>query len=399
MKILQLANKLPYPAKDGGSIATLSMARTFAALGHEATVMAMNTSKHFFPLEDLPGELTSRINFHAVDIDTTIIPAKALRNFLFSDQPYNATRFFTEEFERKLAGLLQDDVYDVIQLEGLYLAPYVPVIRANSRALVSMRAHNVEHEIWQRTARQCRGIKKYYIRNLARRIKRMEVSYLNAYDVLVPITPRDAKIFSQLGCKIPVHVTPTGISSDMLVADRSRIEFPSLFHIGALDWTPNQEGLSWFLDKVWPGLHKNNPGLKFYIAGRNAPEKFRMINKENVVFLGEVDDAYEFMNSKAIMVVPLLSGSGMRIKIIEGMALGKTIVSTTLGAEGIQCEHGKNIVIADTPENIGEEIQSLLNNFDKFDSIGKQAMEFVSQTFDNKNITADLLAFYKKHLT
>ncbi len=397
MKILQLANKFPYPAKDGGSIATLSMSKTFAALGNETSILAMNTSKHYFPLEDLPQSLSSSIQFQATPVNTSINPVKLTCNFFFSRQPYNASRFVSDAFEDQLRSLLQAQVFDVIQLEGLYLAPYVPVIRANSRAVIAMRAHNVEHEIWQRTAMQCKGLKKIYLQNLARRIKGMESSYLNAYDVLLPITRRDADIFVDMGCKLPVHVTPTGIGTDTLIPDREEIEFPSIFHIGALDWAPNQEGLFWFLDRIWPQLHKANPETKFYIAGRNAPEKIRKINQANVVFLGEVDDAYQFMNSKAIMVVPLLSGSGMRIKIIEGMALGKTIVSTTLGAEGIRCEHGQNIIIADSPENITEEIQDLLNNFDKFDAIGRQAQQFVRSAYDNTVITSDLLEFYKKH--
>ena len=293
---------------------------------------------------------------------------------------------------------MQEHTYDIIQLEGLYLAPYIPMIRANSRATIAMRAHNVEHEIWQRTALQCKGLRKIYLFNLAKRIQKMELAYLNAYDVIVPITKRDADTFVGMGCKLPVHVAPTGISKETFQADRNEIEFPSLFHIGALDWAPNQEGLFWFLDNVWPELQSENAELKFYIAGRNAPEKIRKINKKNVVFLGEVDDAYQFMNSKAIMVVPLLSGSGMRIKIIEGIALGKTIVSTTLGAEGINYDHDQNIIIADTPESISKEIQDLLNNFDKFDKIGKQAREFVLNAYDNTNITSDLLEFYKMHL-
>lgn len=398
MRILQIANKFPYPAKDGGSIATLSISKTFANLGIETCILAMNTSKHFFPIEDLPVELTSNIDFQAVPVNTSISPGKLISNYLFSRQPYNAVRFITEAFENKLKSLLEAQVFDVIQLEGLYLAPYMPLIRSHSRALLAMRAHNVEHEIWQRTALQCRGLKRIYLNNLAARIRQMELSYLNAYDVMIPITRRDADIFTEMGCKLPIHVTPTGISTDSLVPDRDEIEFPSLFHIGALDWAPNQEGLFWFLDEIWPAIHKANPELNFYIAGRNAPEKISKIKMDNVVFLGEVDDAYKFMNSKAIMVVPLLSGSGMRIKIIEGMALGKTIVSTTLGAEGIQFNHGKNIIIADSPENIIKETQDLLNNFDKFDAIGKQAQEFVRKAYDNTAITSDLLEFYKKHL-
>ena len=173
-------------------------------------------------------------------------------------------------------------------------------------------------------------------------------------------------------------------------------EFPSVFHIGALDWSPNQEGLDWFIKRIWPRLNKKYPKLKFYIAGRNAPGYIRNINKPNVVFLGEVDDAYQFMAGKSIMIVPLLSGSGMRIKIIEGMALSKSIVSTSIGAEGIGVTHDQNIIIADDPEYFAEGIERLLNNFDKFEALGSDARAFVDENYDNLSISKSLLGFYKE---
>lgn len=398
MRILQISNKMPYPAKDGGSIATFSMARAFAGLGHDVTILAMNTSKHYFDPKDIPHEIRQKIRFITVDINTAICAFAALKNLLASDLPYNAQRFITDEFSGRLQRLLKEESFDVIQLEGLYVAPYINEIRAAGKTLVAMRAHNVEHEIWNRTLKQSRFLKKKYIKILADRIKRMEEKYLNSYDVLIPITDRDAGKFREMGCQIPIFTAPTGIFTCELCSGRSDIEFPSVFHIGALDWSPNQEGLFWFLDKVWSKLHKAHPDLRFYIAGRNAPPRISSLSLPGVVFLGEVDDAYEFMRSKAIMVVPLLSGSGMRIKIIEGMALGKTIVSTTIGSEGIATTHGENLLIANDPENFVREIDDLLQNFDKFDRIGRNAVEYVNKNYDNLVITRSLLEFYKKYL-
>jgi glycosyltransferase involved in cell wall biosynthesis len=226
----------------------------------------------------------------------------------------------------------------------------------------------------------------------------MEISYLNTYDMLVPITGRDADIFRELGCRVPIHVAPTGVFTGDYTPDREKVDFPSVFHIGALDWAPNQEGLYWFIENIWRAISSKYPDLKFYIAGRNAPEKIKNIKERNVEFLGEVEDAHEFMNSKAVMVVPLLSGSGMRIKIIEGMALGKAIVSTSIGAEGIHCEHGNDLLIADQPDDFISELESLLNNFDKFESLSKKASQFVGENYDNLVITSSLLDFYHKHL-
>jgi polysaccharide biosynthesis protein PslH len=398
MEILMLANKMPYPPKDGGSIATLSMAKSFAALGHKVTMLAMNTSKHYCRLEDIPGEITSSIEFHSVDVNTDISFGAALHNFLFRSIPYNAARFITGDFDSRLAGLLKSRKFDVIQMEGLYLGPYIRTIRKHSRALVSMRAHNIEHEIWQRTAALSSGVKKFYLANLAKRIYRFETSMLNNYDVLVPITGRDAEGFLKLGCKIPVHVAPTGINSQDYKPDFVNFEFPSLFHLGALDWPPNQEGLKWFFAKVWPYIIKEFPGLEFYLAGRNAPAYFSKMSEPNVKFLGEVDDAHDFVRSKAVMIVPILSGSGLRIKIIEGMALGKAIITTSIGKEGIESTHMKNMMIADDPIGFTQAVKHLLSGKEKVIEMGRQALDFVNQYYDNIKITESLADFYRKHL-
>ncbi|MDT8392584.1 MAG: glycosyltransferase family 4 protein [Bacteroidales bacterium] len=396
MKILQIANKVPYPPKDGGSIATFAMTRGFRALGHEVVVLAMSTTKHPVKQEDIPEEIQNDIRFILVDVDTRLSPIRAIKNLLFSSMPYNAERFITREFSRQLEALLRNEHFDVIQLEGLYLAPYVPLIREHSKAVVSMRAHNIEHEIWQRTVKQRSGFARLYTSLIARRVRKMELKCMNTFDAIVPITSRDDKILKSLGCHLPSHVSPTGIDMEGFLKYNGKPAFPSLFHIGALDWSPNQEGIDWFLKKCWPGLHASHPGLQFYIAGRNAPDHIKNIKAPNVIFKGEVDNAYVFMEDKAIMIVPLLSGSGMRIKIIEGMALGKSIVSTSIGAEGISVTSGTDIIIADDHEKFTEGIESLLNNFDKFEAIGRNARKFVEKNYDNLSITKALTGFYNE---
>jgi polysaccharide biosynthesis protein PslH len=396
MKILQLANKFPYPAKDGGSIATMALSKTFAELGHEVTVLAMNTSKHYADASRLESLRDSGIIFIAVPVNTDISKKALIRNFLSSSLPYNAERFISKEFDLKLQELLSQETFDIIQLEGLYLAPYLKTIRKFSRAKVAMRAHNIEHEIWTRACRQEKGLRKIYLHNLSSRIKNLEIKYLNDYDAMIPITARDGEVLKNLGCRLPMHVVPTGVNIKDFGTSYKRMEFPSVFHIGALDWIPNQEGVIWFLEKVWPLVQKQFPKVKFYLAGRNAPESFKNLPYKKVVFLGEVDDAYKLMRSKAVMIVPVLSGSGMRIKIIEGMATGKAIVTTTIGTEGIATRHGENILIEDEPEHFAYEVCKLLFQRDYYDRIGENARKFVAREYDNKSITSSLIGFYKK---
>jgi glycosyltransferase involved in cell wall biosynthesis len=398
MRILQIANKFPYPAKDGGSIATLSLSRSFASLGHEVTVLAINTSKHYTDPGSVPAELSSAIRFISVPVNTDIRIFSLVRNYLFSSRPYNAERFISGEFGSTLKNLLTTEKFDIIQLEGLYLAPYLDTIRSYSTAKVVMRAHNIEHEIWHRTAKQAKGLKKRYIRHLAGRIRQMEMQFLNRYDAVLPITSRDENLLRQLGCTLPSHVVPMGINAGELFPDNSKIEFPSVFHIGALDWIPNQEGLIWFFENVWRKILEKYPDLKFYLAGRNAPQHFRTLPYPNVVFIGEVDDAYDFIRSKAVMIVPVMSGSGMRIKIIEGMALEKAIVTTSVGTEGIATTHGADILVSDDPHGFAREVCSLIEDRNYCLKIGKNARNFVANHYDNITITNSLVEFYKKLL-
>ena len=398
MRILQLMNKVPWPPKDGGAIACLNMTKGFSMLGHEVTVLSMNTSKHHIRIKDMPDDVRSKADFRLVEVPASINWLEATFNLLFSKLPYNAQRFISDEFSNELAKLLTEKTFDVIQLEGLYLCPYIPVIREYSKALIAYRAHNIEYEIWERTATLSEGFRSKYLRNLSKRIKRFEVSYLNTYDLLVPITDRDGIILDKLGNTKPRHTSQTGIDFASLVPTARKLEFPSLFHIGALDWAPNQEGLIWFFNHCWPKIHQENPDLKFYLAGRNAPEWFeRIIKLEGVEYLGEINDAYDFINSKAVMVVPLFSGSGMRIKIIEGMALGKPIVTTDIGTEGIPTESGKNILIANDADRFTEAINQLINDRSLSDRIGTNAIGFIQEKYDNLSQAEALVEFYKQH--
>ena len=395
MRILIIANKVPYPPKDGGSIATLTLARHFSYLGHQVDLLAMNTNKHYFPIDELPKNLSSQIRFIGVDTPAPISPVAALKNLLFSDKAYIAERFYTEGFRLKLEHLLKESNYDIIQLEGSYLGQYMPSIRSGNTAKVAMRAHNLEFEIWQRTAKNAGLLKRFYFSNLAKRIKKLEVQQLNEFDAIIPITERDARSLKQLGCKKPMHVTPTGMDINSLTIETSKMEFPSVFHIGALDWPPNQEGLLWFFQKVWPLVLQKQPNLKFYLAGRNAPDKMKNLRVKNLIFVGEVDSAVDFMNSKAIGIVPLLSGSGMRIKIVEGMALGKPMVTTSIGAEGNPAKDGKEVMIADYPSEFAQKILQLINDRTLFDDMSRNAIDFVNATFNNEVIAQSLIHFYK----
>ena len=399
MKLLQLSNKIPFPPIDGGAIATLNLAKGFAKLGHSTTILAMNTSKHFYDLKKLPESIKNLVEIIGIYVEAPITKTGAIKNLIFSKLPYSAERFIDKNYEKKLIELLLNRNFDIIQLEGLYMVLYIPLIRKHSNAIIALRAHNIEHQIWERVAENEKNIfRKKYLLFLSKRIKNLKRSYLNQYDALIPITEQDAKFFEQFGNNKPVFVSQTGFDTSEIKIEETNAEFPSFFHIGALDWAPNQEGLLWFFKNVWNKVLQNNKNLKFYIAGRNAPDwLLKTISlQKNIIYLGEVADAFEFMRSKSVMIVPLLSGSGMRIKIIEGMALGKTIISTNIGTEGINSSHRENIFLANSPEEFVETIIELSKDEVLCKKIGENASDFIQNHYDNINQSTKLIEFYKQ---
>ena len=327
MNILQITNKVPYPVKDGGAIACINLTRGFSFLGHKVTLVAMNTVKHHITLREIPESIRELADFRLVDVPARISPFSALLNLLFSRKPYNAVRFISGTFERELKKILQANEFEIIQLEGLYVCPYIPLIRKYSKAKVVYRAHNIEHEIWSRTAVMAEGFEKWYMKILSNRIKQFELELLNKYDLLVPITERDGALLDNLGNIKPRHVSQTGIDSSVLVPNSKNLVHPTLFHIGSLEWAPNQEGLIWFLEKCWPAIHEKYPDLQFFIAGRNAPDWFqKKMNLPNVVFLGEIQDAYELLTQNRSWLFRCIRAAGCVSKLLRAWHLANQLL-------------------------------------------------------------------------
>lgn len=399
MKILQLCKKFPYPLKDGESIAVNSMSKSLHQLGCEVTLLSMNTTKHYFDISQLPKNFNHYTAIHTVLVDNRIKNLDAFLN-LFSKKSYHIIRFESPAFSNKLIKLLQTQEFDLVQLESPYLAPYIPIIRQYSTAKIAMRAHNVEHEIWQRVAKNTSFfVKKWYLQHLTKKLQCYEIEQLKNYDLLVPITQRDLDIFQFLGYKNAAVVAPVGVNGMDYKANFSSFNKGlSLGFIGSLDWMPNQEGLRWFLEEVWHKLHAQFPQLTFHIAGRNAPTWIQQLNLPNIIFHGEVPDAAAFINQHSVMVTPLLSGGGMRVKILEGMALGRVIITTSMGLEGIDAQHGKEVLIADTAESFLEAIALCWNDTTFAQQISEQARNFVLQHYDNRTIALHLLQAYTQLL-
>lgn len=394
MKVLQLCIKPPFPTVDGGTMAMNSITQGLLREGCEVKVLAMESDKHPADRAKMGEEYLRQTGFESQYVDLSVKPLAAAVSMLCGES-YHVKRFRSEAFAARLRAILEQETFDVVHLESLFMTPYVPLIRSLSDAKVVLRSHNVEHVIWQRVAASTpRGFKRWYLKHLALALRAYELEHVNDYDGVVCITKGDADYFCQHGCRRPLTSIPFGVEPDD--AANVDVEPASLFHIGAMDWMPNRESIEWLLDEVWPVVHREVPQAHLYLAGRKMPQKWMDTPMDGVTVVGEVPDAGYFIAGKQINVVPLLSGSGIRVKIIEAMAAGKAVVTTTVGAQGIDYTEGENLLVADTPAQFAAQIKRLVDDQEYCHSVGEAAARLVAEHYDVKRLTAQLLQFYDK---
>lgn len=396
MNILLICTKVPFPPKDGGSLAIEACARGMAARGHKVFILAANTHKH--RIEMTATEPHTNIHVESVPVNTDLNFFSALYNLVFSNQPYHVSRFYSTLFCKSLKNVLSGNAFDIVQLEGPHMGIYIPCIRQFFSKTLILRAHNVETALWSEILlHEKNRFKKVYLKIMVSRLAKFEKLVVSRVNAIMPISPADEAHFKTLAGNKPVEVISYGLNLERFITGKVQAESQSVFYLGALDWIPNQKGLLWFLDKVWPLVSKTNPSVQLHIGGRNAPEwLIEKIVRSKACFHGEVEDSGLFMQQYGIMIVPLFEGSGIRIKILEGMAWQKAIVSTPKGIEGMDVLHNREIVVASADQEFASGIIQLLSNEAYRKLLGLHSRKFVEKEFNNFVLSERIETFYKR---
>ena len=363
--------------------------------GHHVKILAVNSEKFNVKESDIPEDYKKKTGIELIDVDLSVKPMNAFLN-LFTKKSYHVERFISDDFKARLIEVLDKEQFDIVQLEMLYMAPYVDVIRAHSKAMIVLRAHNVEHKIWERIAKETQSpLKRWYINHLAKTLKEYELNALETVDGIAAITRKDAAFFRKYSSK-PVIDIPFGVYPEEFTPKYEIEGKPKFYHIGSMNWMPNEEGIRWFINEVLPKTVEKVYDFVYHLAGRNMPEWLTTMKDPHIDVVGEVPDAKAFVANNDVAIVPLLSGSGIRIKIIESMAMGKTVITTRVGAEGILYDEDVNIIIAENKAKMVEAIRSINENPQIAVTIGQAARRLVEETYDNRKIIARLLMFYEQ---
>lgn len=387
MKVLLLSSRIPYPLHDGGNMAVYSMMQSIIGTGAILSLLSMNTTKHWVAVENLPDFYEQLCHFDTVKVDNRLRPLAALAN-LFSRRSYNVSRFESRAFELALQRLLQQEVFDIVQVEGLYVAPYITTVRRYSAAKIVYRQHNIEFSIWEKLATNATfKPKKWYLSLLAKRLKRYELKMLNAADLILPISAIDAVQNTALGLRIPQATLPYGITDS--IGHVPPIHRPLRFyHIGAMDWQPNKEGVQWLLEQVWPQVLERYPAAELHLAGRNMAAT--AIAVRGVQLHGEVPDAKAWESEMDVLLVPLQSAGGLRIKTLSAMAQGKAVVSTAVGAAGIAATDGIDMMIAHNAQDFATAMLRLLQHESLAPQLAANALALIASSYSSASVSLRL---------
>lgn len=374
MNILLLCPKLPYPPTDGGRIAIYEPLRRLAERGHEITLLSLCRTK---PSEEILSPLRRYCAIKAVEHDTRnrLLPA-ALN--LFSHIPYTISKYISPSLALTMRKHLEKESCDIVQLENLHMAHYHSISRNEFHIPTILRQHNVESLLAERYAKSQKGLLKVYTCIHAAKLKQYELDMCSHMDLCVTITQEDADELMRLNRHIRTVVVPAGIDADYYSPDSRLEEDHTIVSVGSMDWPPNVDALVWFCREIFPKIQKNIPKVLLYIVGKSVDKSISNLEIADTVFVtGFVDDVRPFYAKGTVFIVPLRSGGGMRLKILEAMAMGKAIVSTTIGAEGIRVTHGQDILLADDPASFADSVCLLLKDPDLRKQLGHNARKLV----------------------
>ena len=370
-KILLITPQSPYPPHQGTSPRNLNILKALLIRNSVDLITFGNTADE------------KEINEHLPDCGKVItVPAleRSLMDRLVglatSRKPDMASRLESHEFDRKLAELLtvsaEDDLdpYDIVQVEGIELARVIPLVRRHSPpSKLVYDNHNAETELQRRAfttdiVNPRRWPAALYSMIQVRRLARYEAWACQTADWVTAVSEKDKQILRKMAPNSRISVIPNCIdviSYSQKTSDR--VQRYDVLFTGKMDYRPNVDAVLWFAEKIWPSVLKEHPDATWAVVGQKPHRRLDSIrNLPGVTITGWVEDILPFLSTAKVFVMPFRVGSGTRLKLIEAMAAGKAIVSTSIGAEGFDIQHGEQLLIADLPDAFAREVSHLLDN-------------------------------------
>jgi glycosyltransferase involved in cell wall biosynthesis len=377
-KLLFVTPELPYPPQSGGKVKSLKLLESLAER-YEVTLAC--------PLKlDDPANVGefSRVSPCARHLHEPVNIPRTAGNLALSyvqGRPLNVRRTFDTVLAERVADIA--DEHDIIVLDHYEVFPYLP---ASYQGMVVYHSHNAYFKMWERFAKLPGNPAMRLAAHIeSGRVRRCEAALADRAD-LVFAAPNDGKELIDAG------VNADKIRDTFHLGDDQQLDLPELafehtrkklMYVGFLGWEPNVQGLVWFITEVWPRLLQQHPDLEFDIVGKNPDRRLQAVAApwKGINLTGYVADLQTIYADSRVSVAPLLFGSGMKVKVLDAMARGMPTVTTSVGAEGINIENGKHLLVADEPAGMAEAILSLLDNAALWQQLQNNSRALISERY------------------
>jgi sugar transferase (PEP-CTERM/EpsH1 system associated) len=399
MRILFLTPQAPYPPQKGTAL------RNWGLISGLSSRHQLGLLSFLSPGQE--GQLAPPLTSACERVETVSQPARTrrerLRDMLTTRQPDMALRLASEVYARRLADWLARETFDVVQVEGIEMAPYLDVIEvARPRPFVVFDDHNCEYLLQQRTfltdlRTPVRWPGAAYSFVQWRRLRRYEAQICRRADCVLAVSDADAAALRKLVPDLDVTIIPNGIDTQTYTPSLTPAHASTLVFTGTMDFRPNVDAVLWFTRQVLPLIREEVPEVRFVVVGQRPHQRLDCLRDDPAVTLtGWVEDTRPYIAEAAVYVAPLRMGGGTRLKLLEAMSMGKPVVATRLGAEGYPVTDGREMLLADTPSDFAAAVVSLLRTPERRAELGQIARAFVERRYDWSVIVPQVEAAYKR---
>lgn len=378
MKILWVKAGKILPVDTGGKIRSYNLLR-YLHTRHDLTFLSYYGGKRDEAYEkelgrELPGAVAIHVGTPGVKFYETVWEyARAFP----SRFPFSVARFTSRKIQSLLAEWIAEGRFDIAICD--FLAPSLNFPSQLTLPTVLFQ-HNVEGVLWRRQAEtQENGWKKLLYGIEAARMERYEPSAVRRFHHVIAVSEEDRRWMSEMTDPSRITVVPTGVDLSLYQRDGANAVKPLVVFTGSMDWRANIDGVAYFCREIWPGVEARVPEARFRIVGRYPPKSVRKLASDTIEVTGAVPSITEHLREAAVVVVPLRIGGGTRLKIYEAMAMGKVVVSTPVGAEGLNVHHGVDIMLCDSPEAFREAVVMLLQDASLREKYGQAAVQLAAQ--------------------
>ena len=391
MRLLFLYSSCPVPANNGSKMRTYALLRALAAEGHSITLLAFADPRELDGNEAVLSGLCERVEWvprkhFSLSMNRDYL---ARLSHIFFDMPHSVLVFRSKSMEKRIRQLI-----DAERIEAIFCEETQPLVNVGDHVPVPLILdnQNVEHLMLSRYATYERNpAKRLYAGLEGRKTKVWERQSCQRAAVALACSEHDRALLQALSPEVPVVVVPNIVDTDVYQPGGQE-DCSKVLYQGGMDWYPNRDAVEFFVTQIFSRMRSQIPDVRFVVAGRNPPEGFRkrLSQVPGVEFTGTVPDMRAEIASAAVCVVPLRMGSGTRLKILEAAAMAKPIVSTRLGAEGLEFRDGQEIVLEDEPAAFADAMVKLLSGAADRHWLGQAARKRVEQDYSFGTLRASL---------